>query len=465
MLRKTMKLQKNQIIELTIDKLVYGGKGIASLPTENGNFKVFVGDCIPGDKVRVRLVKIKSGYAEGVAEEIISESSLRIKPKCEHFAVCGGCCWQNLSYDNQLAYKEEQVKDSLKHIGGFASEVVKKIIPSEDHFFYRNKMEFSFGDNKNMPLSLGFHPRGMRHDVFQLNNCYLQAEETGHIVNKVFNFFNERKISRFKYKNNEGCLRNLIVKHSKTDDSFLLNLVISGNEYSWLEEFVELIKSLPKTKSLYLTKILALSGQKTKKQSDLIWGEKTLSETLKVRNKEYFFKIDPDSFFQPNTKQAQILYNEVIEAIDNVECKKNCVFDLYCGTGTISLIVSQIFSKVYGLEINENAVNDAKHNAVENNVENVEFLCGDVTILLPKIALTPDLIIVDPPRAGLSESAIYQLADLKPKGIVYVSCNPSTLARDAKILSREGFVLKFVQPVDMFPQTYHIEQVALLVKI
>lgn len=459
-----MKLQKNQLLELKIEKLAYGDKGIAYLPTEKGLFKIFVGGTFPGDKVSATVIKIKSNYAEARLEKQIEPSPIKIPPLCEHFGVCGGCNWQNIPYENQLEQKQAQVEECLKHIGGFDPVCVKKIIPAAEPYFYRNKLEFSFGDNADEPFTLGFHPRGRRHDVFKLNSCFLQAPETALIVKAVFDFFQTRNIPRFRAKDQSGSLKNLIVKHSKTEDDFLLNLVINEEEKEivWLADFLTLVDSLPKVESVYLTKVKHQRGRKTLKNIVKILGKEALLETLTIEGRKINFRIDPDAFFQPNSRQAEVLYAEVLRAAKNKnEKEKTAVaFDLYCGTGTITIALSSLYERVFGFEINAAALADAKRNAQENDCPNAEFILGDVGETLSTFPFQPDLITVDPPRAGMTPKAISTLIALRPQKIVYISCNPATMSRDCRLLAAGNFYLESVQPVDMFPQTYHVEQVA-----
>lgn len=460
-----MEIKKNSILDLKVEKLVFGGRGIANFKTDSGNYKVFVADAIPGDRVRVKIIRKKPAYAEAKIEEFIEKSDLNIKARCEHFSICGGCSWQNISYEDQLKFKEEQVIEAFKHIGGFENPPVRKILASQEQYFYRNKLELSFGDDETNNLNLGFHPKGMRYDVFNLNNCYLQSEKTGEIARKVVSFFREKNIKRYNFRENTGVLRNMVIKHSKTNDNFLINLSINRDvDCEWLEEFSNFIFKIDKISSFYLTTIGIKKGRKTLKEIKLIRGEKYLKEVLKIDNSDFIFRIDPESFFQPNSKQAEKLYEKVLEAIDLSGCKNNCAFDLYCGTGTIGLAISKKFKSIVGLEINDKAVLDANENANLNDIKNTKFYCGDAGKLINELNAKPDCIVVDPPRAGLSDSAINQIMELKNSALVYISCNPITLARDCRILCKNGYYLKYVQPVDMFPQTYHIEQVALLVR-
>ena len=461
-----MQFNKKDLYEIEIKKLAYGGQGVGKIKTDDGDFTVFVRGTIPGDKVNVRLKKIRKNYAEAETSEILKPSDLRIEAKCKHFDICGGCTWQNLTYEKQLEFKELIVRETIEHLGGLDGSIVRPMIKCKDEFYYRNKMEFSFGDNKNEDFVLGFHPTGMKFDVFNVEECFLQDAETITIVKKIYEFFKVRGIPRFIFNKNKGILRSVFVRKSIHEDKFLVNLVINDKPTGWESEFVKTLQSIKKVASIYVTKIKTLKGRKTERKTEKLWGDDFLRETLKLNDDiELHFQIDPDSFFQTNTRQAEVLYNEVLKGVDEACLENNCetAFDLYCGTGTISLVLAKKFSKVFGFEISSAATKDADENAAINSINNVEFVTGDVLKTVPTIKAKPDLIIVDPPRSGVAPKAIEHILELAAKTIIYVSCNPATLARDLKIFSEGGYTTRYVQPVDMFPQTYHVECVAVLV--
>ncbi|KKP36592.1 MAG: SAM-dependent methyltransferase [Candidatus Peregrinibacteria bacterium GW2011_GWF2_33_10] len=483
-----MPFRKGQIIELKIDKLMFGGSGIGVYE----NLKVFVDKVVPGDLVQVTLKKIKKNYAEAKLEKMIKPSSLRIKSKCRHFGVCGGCSWQFLDYQKQLEFKQSQVVEALGHIGFFqnAEDYVENIIGCEEPWFYRNKMEFTFGDTLERKFALGLHESGRIFDVVDIECCYLQSALSNQILGAVRKFAQDWQLNFFRMKDNQGLLRNLVIREGKFRNEVMVNLVVAEN-FKYEKMFVELMRSVDrKICSIYLTKISAKRGQETSYEEKLLWGKEWIEEEMSVGNVEhgisnieYRFKISPKSFFQPNSRQAQRLYSKVLEFADLKG--EEIVYDLYCGTGTIGIVLSKFCRRVYGLEIVEEAINDAKANAILNQAGNIEFLCGDAGVLLSSLQDKPDVIVVDPPRAGLSPKAMENILKIRTERImegglrvekeknnpvhnsqgfklIYVSCNPSTLARDLKIFCENGFKLIKIQPVDMFPHTYHIENVAVL---
>lgn len=442
-----MQYKKGEIIEVEIKKIAFGGAGI-------GHFDervVFIEDTVPGDIVKARLTKIKPNFFEAKIEEFIKESDLRIEPRCKHFNECGGCSLQYLSYEDQLEIKEDQVKEAMQHLGGFKNPRIEKIIGNKSPWFYRNKMEFSFSEG---PL-LGLHPKGYRYDVFELKECFLQTEKTAEIVKKVQQFVKDNNLSVFNFKKGTGLLRSLIVRFGKRTNERMINLVVSNEEFKLKKEFANLFNKF--ASSVYLTRIIQNKGRKTEIVEELLSGKKILLEKLGNLR----FEILPQAFFQPNTLQAETLYKVVADLGEITE--KDTVFDLFCGTGTIGLFLAEKAKKVYGADNNESAILNAFENAKLNNIQNIKFHTGDAYEAVKAWDLKPDITIVDPPRCGLSPKLCEKLAKLKTPKIIYVSCNPTTQARDLQILKKHGYKLITVQPVDMAPQTYHIETVAKLI--
>ncbi len=455
-----MKPKKNTEQLLKIDNLAFGGEGVGSLD----GFKIFVPNVAPGDTVKVRLGKIKSRYAEGKLVEVVDPSPKRIQPRCKHFDTCGGCVWQFLSYEEQLKVKEQQVRDSVERLANLDGALVQPILPSEDPWFYRNKMEFSFGPGAENSAMLGFYPPGYHFEVFDLEECFLQADWTAEIVKKVRDFVNEHKIPIYHSDTHEGLLKNLIVREGKNTGEIMLILVTSTGVFEHRDAFVELFKNDPRITSIYWTTVYQVPGQPTWREGQLLWGKPTLSEILRLENgQELRFEILPDAFFQTNTHQAERLYSETLKCADIQE--QEVVYDLYCGTGTLGLFCAHKAKAVYGIEVNEAAVESARENAQLNKIGNASFFLGSVEERLKSLTEKPDVILVDPPRAGLGERVIEDCVAFGAKRIVYVSCNPTTLARDLKFFAQQNYQTKLVQPVDMFPQTHHIECVTLLEKM
>lgn len=452
-----MKPKKNSEHTVTIERLAFKGKGIASID----GFKVFVPDVAPGDVARVHLIKVKNNYAESKLLEVVEPSPDRVKPRCKHFDTCGGCKWQFLPYEKQTGIKEQHVRDAVERLAGLPGDLVLPIIANEDPWYYRNKMELSFGPGEKGML--GFYPPGYHYEVFDLEECYLQAPWMGELVKKVRDFMNERNVPVYSSDTHEGLLRNLIIREGKHTGEVMVILVTSTGLFEYREEFVKLFEADERISSLYWTTIYQAPGQPTWRESQLLAGKEALTEKLRLENgQELEFDILPEAFFQTNTKQAEVLYSKVVELAGLTGGET--VFDLYCGTGTIGLFCAHKAKEVVGIEVNESAVDSARGNAKRNGITNASFYLGSVDKRLSTLKESPDVLIVDPPRSGLGDKVVEQCAAFGAKRIVYVSCNPTTMARDLAQFAEQGYQSKSVQPVDMFPQTYHIECVTLLEK-
>lgn len=451
-----LQYKKGEIIEVEIEKMAFGGIGIGKLE----NKIVFVENTVPGDVVNVSLTKIKPNFFEAKLVEFIKESESRIEPRCRHFHECGGCSFQYLSYENQLTIKEQQVKEALEHIGGFKNPKIKPIIGNKKPWFYRNKMEFSFYLDDEENLLVGLHPKGYRYEVFELKECFLQTDKTAEIVHLMQEFGREHNLKPFNFKKGTGLLRSMIIRFGRRTNERMINLIVSDEEFKFKNEFKKLFEKF--ATSIYITQIIQKKGIKTEVKQELIFGKKVIIENMEISpSNKLKFEILPQAFFQPNTLQAEKLYSLVLEMGDIK--KEDVVFDLFCGTGTIGLFIAHKAEKVYGADENIAAIENAKKNAQLNNIPNVEFIAGDAYKVVKEWGIKPDITIVDPPRSGLNKKLCDKLAKLKVRTIIYVSCNPSTQARDMKILKQGGYKLVSTQPVDMAPQTYHIETVSKLV--
>jgi 23S rRNA (uracil1939-C5)-methyltransferase len=449
-------IKKKDIVELEISDLAYGGKSVAKLD----GLVVLVRGGIPGDIVKAEIVKKKSNFAEAKILEIIKESNLRIKPVCSHFGLCGGCSWQDLKYEEQLKFKTKQVKESLRHIGGFSDFPIQEALGSDEIFYYRNKMEYAFAPDPEQRLVLGLHPKERFDQVFDLKECFLQSEKANQIVDFVRGFAKEKKSIPYNLRERSGFLRFLAIREGKNTNMTMVNLVTNKGEFPFKDEFSsKLLSNFPFVKSIVRNIHSKLANIAVGEEEELLAGERTITETLGKFN----FEISGNSFFQTNTKQAEKLYEVVLDMADLQGDES--VLDLYCGTGTISIFLSQKAKRVTGVELVEESVKNAQRNAELNGVSNCEFICGEVKKVLARFENDkeiPDIVVVDPPRAGLHKHVVKSLLNIKPPQIIYVSCNPSTLARDLKILCEECYKLEMVQPVDMFPHTYHIETVVKL---
>jgi 23S rRNA (uracil1939-C5)-methyltransferase len=441
-------------LELQIDSLAYGGNGVGRL---NG-FVVFVRGALPGDRVRAKVTKVKRGFAEAAAGEVLQPSPHRVDAPCPHFGVCGGCRFQHLAYDEQVAAKEQQVRDALARIGRFAEPRVEPILPAASLYHYRNKLEYSFtaaGDR----VSLGFHRAGRWDEVISIDVCLLTTELGNAIREAVRDWAREERLEPYSQATGEGYLRHLVVREGRNTGQVLVVLVTAPGERFETGYFVDVLRRFPEVRSIHWA-INDTPAERTSLPTRLLWGDEAIEEELlglRVR-------VRPNAFLQTNTEMAERLY-ELAREYAGLTGVEN-VFDLYCGTGTIGIALAAQAGAVWGVEISEEAVACAIENAELNGVENARFFAGNVGQSIDELveeAGTPDLVVVDPPRAGLAGKALRRLGRIGAPRIVYVSCNPTTLASDAKVLREDfGYDLLRCRPVDMFPHTPHVESVSLL---
>jgi 23S rRNA (uracil1939-C5)-methyltransferase len=436
------------------------------------NLVVFVPMLIPGDVVDILIKKKRKKYLEGIAVKFHEYSSDRIKPVCSYFGICGGCKWQHLPYKLQLGYKEKQVKDNLTRIGKLDLPEIRPILGSPDEYYYRNKLEYTFsnrrwlthdeiisGNKIEQENALGFHIPGLFDKVLDIAKCHLQPEPTNVIRNAVHKYSKEKKLSYFDLKNQTGFLRNLIIRNSLSGKVMVMVVFHQDEEKSRTALLDFIYNEFPQINSL----MYVINSKKNDSLSDqavvLYRGEDHLMESIDGLK----FRIGPKSFYQTNTKQAAVLYGIVREFAGLTG--KETVYDLYSGTGTIACYVAGSALKVVGIEYVEEAVKDACINSALNGFRNTSFFAGDIKELLSDRFFSengrPDVIITDPPRTGMHEDVVRAIHKNAPLKIVYVSCNPSTQARDLQILS-EKYIVTAVQPVDMFPMTHHVENVVLL---
>lgn len=465
------KIRKGDIIELSIDKLTFEGGGLGEI---NG-LKIFVEGSFPGDIVKAFVFKSKKNYAEARLIEILTASPYRITPRCEYVGTCRGCQMQEIPYEKQVEIKKTHIEDCLSRIGGFKEVKVSEIIPSKDNFYYRNKMEFSFGYDADKNFTLGMHAPNRRFDILDLKNCFLQSEFSNAILALVRKFAKDHGFIPFNFGNGEGDFRSLYIREGKRTGEVMVNIVVSGNvsqktidDISELSILLSNLKSIArgeedkKIVSVYMTKVISKKGVPRIDRPYLLFGKPSISEKMIIDDLALSFDIYPSSFFQVNTFQAEELYRIVRDFAR--QKAHGVVFDLFCGTGTIGLFLAKYVNQVIGVEIVEDAVKAARENALKNGIFNADFFLGDVFKKLSDIRERPSLVVVDPPRSGLSEKSILKLNEFSPSQIIYVSCNPATLARDLKIFSEFGYNIKIIKAVDMFPHTYHIETVVLIEK-
>ena len=438
---------------------------------------IFVEGAVPGDIVDIQLQKNKADWAEGFVKKFHTYSAIRVKPFCSHFGVCGGCQWQMLPYEQQMAYKHKQVVDNLTRIAKIALPEIPPIIGASETEGYRNKVEYTFATEKFIPFEEfklmkasgeepkkvpgvgGFHARGFFEKVVEIDTCYLQAEPTNEIRKTVVNFAIENQMPFYNIKQHQGWLRNMFVRNT-TKGEWMVNLILGYDGKEKREELLNLLlEKFPQITTLLYT----INEKRNDSMQDLepkvFSGNGYITEMLE----DFAFKVSPKSFFQTNSKQAEKLYQVTRDFAELTG--KEVVYDLYCGTGSIGIFCSKKAKKIIGVEMVAEAIEDAKENARMNNLTDTAFFAGDVIDICDDSFFEshgkPDVIITDPPRAGMHEKLVRKLLEMEAPTIVYVSCNPATQARDLGLLSEKYTVTK-IQPVDMFPHTLHIENVVQL---
>jgi 23S rRNA (uracil1939-C5)-methyltransferase len=445
---------KGEEVELQVDSLAYGGSGVARL---NG-FVVFVRRGLPGDRVRARVTKVKRGFAEAVAEEVVEPSGLRVKAPCSHFPICGGCRFQDLAYEAQVEAKAEQVRDALARLGGFREPPLEPILPAASQFHYRNKLEYSFSAGAG-GVELGFHRAGRWDEVIDVEQCWLTTDLGNAIRNAVREWAREERLEPYDQETQRGYLRHLVVREGRNTGQALAMLVTAPGERFETGYLVEVLRRFPEVRSIHWG-VNDTPAEVTNLPSTVLWGDEAIEEELLGLR----FRVRPNAFLQTNTEMAEALYGLVRDAAALTGAET--VYDLYCGTGTIGLSLARSSLTVWGVEISEESVACAIENAELNGIGNAAFFAGNVSQSLAELrdrAGAPDVVVVDPPRAGLAGKALRRTGELGAERIVYVSCNPTTLASDLKVLRDDcGYDLRRVQPVDMFPHTPHIESVSLL---
>ncbi|MGD1006873.1 MAG: 23S rRNA (uracil(1939)-C(5))-methyltransferase RlmD [Ignavibacteriaceae bacterium] len=474
-------MKKGDILELEIEKYAFEGRGISKINRDSSEgetkYVIFVNGAYPGDKVKAELRRIKKSYAEAKIIEVIDRSGERVNARCKFFGTCGGCKQQDLNYEAQYKYKQLQVEEIFKKMGGFTDFIIEDIIPSDKTFFYRNKMEFSFSDKRwispeeiksaeaiEKNFALGLHVSNVFDKVLDIDECFLQSELSNKILNLTRAFFKEKNILPYSTKTHSGYLRNLVIKTSHHSDDLIVNLVTSSEDDSLMKEYVkQLTGGVPQITTIVNNISFKKAAIAIGDYENVIYGSGFISDSIG----KYKFRISANSFFQTNTLQAEKLYQTALDfaGLNGDEI----VYDLYSGAGTISIFVSGNAKDVFAFESVESAVKDAEENKKINNINNVRFIRTDlyksfIPLVQEKNIPIADIIIIDPPRSGMHQNTVEDVIKINPKKIVYISCNPATQARDIKLLTKGGYKLIKIKPVDMFPHTYHIENVALLVK-
>ncbi|ELC8425610.1 23S rRNA (uracil(1939)-C(5))-methyltransferase RlmD [Clostridium perfringens] len=453
-------VEKNKEYIFDIISQGYEGEGIAKI---DNKYPIFIEGALKGEKVKVRIVKVNKNFAYGKLMEVLEASEERVNPPCAIYKRCGGCKLQHASYKAQLDFKWDRVKDCVSKIGKLDPSIVKYPLGMEEPWRYRNKVQLPIG-LINGEVKIGFFaPRS--HDIIDMESCLIQDEIGDKVVKLTREWiekFNIRPYNVDGEYDEKGVVRHIMIRRGFTTNEVMVVLVTNGEKLPHKEEFVDLmVKNIPGIKSV----IQNINSKKTNVilglESKTLWGEDTISDYIG----DFRFNISPLSFFQVNPTQTEVLYGKALEYANLTGNEE--VFDAYCGTGTITLFLSQKAKKVYGVEIIPQAIDNAWINAKENKVENVEFFVGESEVVIPDLinnGIKADVVVVDPPRKGCDKKLLDAITNIDAKKIVYVSCDPSTLGRDLAILEENGYKTLEVQPVDMFPNTSHVENVAKLIK-
>lgn len=453
-------VEKNKEYIFDIISQGYEGEGIAKI---DNKYPIFIEGALKGEKVKVRIVKVNKNFAYGKLMEVLEASEERVNPPCAIYKRCGGCKLQHASYKAQLDFKWDRVKDCVSKIGKLDPSIVKYPLGMENPWRYRNKVQLPIG-LINGEVKIGFFaPRS--HDIIDMESCLIQDEIGDKVVKLTREWiekFNIRPYNVDGEYDEKGIVRHIMIRRGFTTNEVMVVLVTNGEKLPHKEEFVDLmVKNIPGIKSV----IQNINSKKTNVilglESKTLWGEDTISDYIG----DFRFNISPLSFFQVNPIQTEVLYGKALEYANLTGNEE--VFDAYCGTGTITLFLSQKAKKVYGVEIIPQAIDNAWINAKENKVENVEFFVGESEVVIPDLinkGVKADVVVVDPPRKGCDKKLLDDITNIDAKKIVYVSCDPSTLGRDLQVLEENGYKTLEVQPVDMFPNTSHIENVAKLIR-
>jgi 23S rRNA (uracil1939-C5)-methyltransferase len=448
--RERTRPRRGDELDLRIDSLAHGGAGVARAE----GYVVFVRGAVPGDHVRVRMGKSKRSFGEAEVVDLIEPSPDRLEPRVPH----PGAPWQVLAYERQLAEKERQVRDALSRLGGFEDPPVEAIVPALQQLGYRNKLEYSFGADEDGELVLGFHRPGRWDLIDDVSEDVLASERVNAVREAVKAWCREEGLSPYDRRDHAGLLRNLVVREGRRTGALQARIVTSDGDFRALE----LAAAIP-AESVLWTRAAGVAETTREGETEVLKGDRLLEERLDLEAASLRFRISPDAFFQTNTEMAERLYGIAAELAALSGREK--VFDLYCGLGSIAMALSLDAREVVGVEMVEEAVADAIAGARLNGVDNARFYAGDVrTAMRPLIEEEgkPDVVVVDPPRAGLSQKIVRRVLEAEAPRIVYASCNPTTLAPNARQIVDAGYRLVTVRPVDMFPQTPHIESVSLL---
>lgn len=475
-----MEYKKNDIVTVTIEDIGNDGEGIGKLE----GYTLFVKDAVIGDTVEARITKCKKNYGYARTEKVVTPSSFRVEPKCRFYRQCGGCQIQPMSYERQLQFKEDKVRNNLQRIGGFDAVLLEKvmepIIGMEEPWHYRNKAQFPIGYDREGRLITGFYA-GRTHDIIANTDCALGVTENQAILETILAYMKEYQVSAYRETTGKGLVRHVLIRTGFQSGQIMVCLVINGSKLPKEDKLVEKLLAISFAEKGEPKRIesisVSINTEKTNvimgKEIRVLWGKERIQDTLGGIQ----FSISPLSFYQVNPVQTEKLYGLALEYAGLTG--KETVWDLYCGIGTISLFMAKKAKQVYGVEIIPQAIEDARENACNNHITNAQFYVGKAEEVLPEFyekasaskdaseteKLHPDVIVVDPPRKGCDEKCLETMLAMCPERIVYVSCDSATLARDLKILCEGGYELKRVKPVDQFGQTVHVETVVLMSRV
>ncbi|MFC5465061.1 23S rRNA (uracil(1939)-C(5))-methyltransferase RlmD [Lederbergia graminis] len=447
-------VQKNDYIDVTFEDLTHDGNGVAKVE----GYPLFVPNALPGERGKIKVVKLNKGYGFGRLMEIYEESEYRVQPECPIYKECGGCQLQHLSYKGQLIAKEKQVRDVLERIGKLDNVVVHPVLGMDNPWRYRNKSQVPIGEREGGLIG-GFYQQ-RSHDIIDMDACLIQHEQNDIVLRKVKEICGKYGVRAYNEQTHKGTLRHVMARNGQVTGEIMIVFITRTQEIPNVKKIIqEITKEIPGIKSIVQNinskRTNVIFGEETK----VLWGEDVIYDFIG----DIKFAISARSFYQVNPEQTKVLYNKALEYADL--SGEESVIDAYCGIGTISLFLAQKAKKVFGVEIVPEAIADAKRNAELNDMENAEFAVGEAETVIPKWYAQgnkADVLVVDPPRKGCDQALLDTIIKMKPKKVVYVSCNPATLARDLKILEDGGYKTIEVQPVDMFPQTNHVEAVARL---
>ena len=454
-----MTYEKNQVLTVEITDMGTEGEGIGKID----GYTLFIKDAVIGDIVEAKIMKAKKNYAYARLEKVITPSLFRVEPKCAFAKSCGGCQLQALSYEKQLEFKHNKVKNNLIRIGGFDASYLESIMEEpvgmDVPFFYRNKAQFPFGYDKEGNIITGFYA-GRTHSIIANTDCALGTVENKVILEEILDFMRTEKVSAYRETEGTGIVRHVLIRKGFSTGQIMVCLVINNDRLPKSEKLVERLKNIPGMTGISISINKANTNVIMGTDIRLLWGKERIEDKIG----ELTFSISPLSFFQVNPVQTEKIYKQALEYASLTGSET--VWDLYCGIGTISLFLAQKAKQVYGVEIIPEAIDDARENAVRNNITNAEFFVGKAEEVLPekyeKEGIYADVIVVDPPRKGCDEACLSTMVKMAPKRIVYVSCDSATLARDLAYLCGNGYELKKVRAFDNFPQSGHVETVCLL---